>query len=197
MIFDFSFTRVLPFSIHGTEQSAGISRFSESLYQRNSFSFLFFSFHSIPFFSVLLLSFSHFQKRMRIYVERMRRDKIIDDDTKRFLIQTDPKSGRFYILPKVHKQGTPGRPIVSSNSHPTERISQFVDFHLKPLVQTTQSFIKDTTHFLNKLEQIGQLPDNAFLVTFDFSSLYTNIPHNEGIDACWHVLDTHIRNGLL
>ena len=26
------------------------------------------------------------QKRIRIYVERMHRDKIIDDDTKRFLI---------------------------------------------------------------------------------------------------------------
>jgi len=47
-------------------------------------------------------------------------DKSIDDDTERFLIQTDPKPGWYYILPKVHKQGNPGRPIVSSNSHPTE-----------------------------------------------------------------------------
>ena len=123
----------------------------------------------------------------------MHRDKIIDDDTRRFLIQTDPKPGRFYILPKIHKQGNPGRPIVSSNSHPTERISQFVDYHLKPLVQTTQSFIKDTTHFLHKLEQLGQLPNNAFLVTLDVSSLYTNIPHNQGIDACRHFLDTRNR----
>ena len=82
----------------------------------------------------------------------------------------------------------------SSNSHPTERISQFVDYHLKPLVQTTQSFIKDTTHFLNKLEQLGQLPQNALLVTLDVSSLYTNIPHNEGITACRHFLDTRDRN---
>ena len=66
----------------------------------------------------------------------MNRDKIINEETKRYLIQTDPKPGRFYILPKVHQQG----PIVSSNSHPTERISQFVDHHLKPLVQTTQRF---------------------------------------------------------
>ena len=123
----------------------------------------------------------------------MHRDKIIDDDTRRFLIQTDPKPGRFYILPKIHKQGNPGRPIVSSNSHHTERISQFVDYHLKPLVQTTQSFIKDTTHFLHKLEQLGQLPNNAFLVTLDVSSLYTNIPHNQGIDACRHFLDTRNR----
>ena len=71
---------------------------------------------------------------------------------------------------------------------------QFVDYHLKPLVQTTQSFIKDTTHFLNKLEQLGQLPQNALLVTLDVSSLYTNIPHNEGITACRHFLDTRDRN---
>ena len=71
------------------------------------------------------------QKRHTDLLERMQRDKIIDDHTKRFLILTDPKAGRFYILPKIHKQGNPGRPIVSSNSHPTERISQFVDYHLQ------------------------------------------------------------------
>ena len=109
----------------------------------------------------------------------MNRDNIINEEIKRFLIQTDPKPGRFYILPTVHKQSNAGRPIVSSNSHTTERISQFVDHHLTPLVQTTQSLIKDTTpHFLNKLEQLGQLPPNALLVTLDVSSLYTNIPHN-------------------
>ena len=104
------------------------------------------------------------QKRVQVYVERMLRDKIIDDHTKRFLIQSNPKPGRFYILPKIHKTGNPSRPIVSSNSHPSERISQFVDHHLKPLVHTTHSFMKDTTHFLNKLEHFGQLPENAFLV---------------------------------
>ena len=33
------------------------------------------------------------------------------------------------------------------------------------MVQTIQSFIKDTTHFLNILQQLGQLPNNAILVT--------------------------------
>ena len=85
-------------------------------------------------------------------------------------------------------------PIVSSNSHPTERISQFVDYHLKSLLETTQSFIKETTHFLNKLKQLGQLSPNALLVTLDVSSLYIDIPHNEGITACRHFLDTPDRN---
>ena len=105
-------------------------------------------------------------------------------------IQTDVKPGRFYILPKIHKTGNSGRPIVSSNSHPTERISQFVDYHINPLVSSLDSHIKDTTDFLNKLSNLGTLPSNAMLVTLDVSSLYTNIPHNEGIDACRHFLGT-------
>ena len=80
--------------------------------------------------------------------------------------------------------------IVSSNSHPTERISQFVDYYINPLVSTLDSHIKDTTDFLNKLSNLGNLPNNAILVTLDVSSLYTNIPHNQGIDACRHFLDT-------
>ena len=66
-------------------------------------------------------------------------------------------------MPKVHGYRVTLDDLFSPVTHLTERISQFLDFHLKPLVQTTQSFIKHTTHFLNKLEQLGQLPDNAFL----------------------------------
>ena len=48
----------------------------------------------------------------------------------------------------------------------------------------------DTTDFLNKLSNLGNLPNNAILVTLDMPSLYTNNPHNQGIDACRHFLDT-------
>ena len=92
----------------------------------------------------------------------------------------------------MHKQGNPGRPIVSSNSHPTERISQFVDHHLKPLVQTTQTFIKDTTHSLNNLEQLGQLPSNALLVTIDVSIIVSITKASPPADTDF--LDTRDRN---
>ena len=118
----------------------------------------------------------------------MYKDNYIDEKTKQYLIQSDPKAGRFYILPKIHKQGNPGRPIVSSNSHPTERISEFVDFFLQPLVTTLPSYVKDTNDFLNKLSLIHNLPNDILLVTLDVSSLYTNIPHNDGINACYHYL---------
>ena len=120
----------------------------------------------------------------------MHKDKFINDKTKQYLIQSDVKPGRIYILPKIHKPGNPGRPIVSSNSHPTERLSHFVDYYLQPLVHKLPSFVKDTNDFLNKLLTIGNLPANSLLVTLDVSSLYTNIPHKEGINACEHLLRT-------
>ena len=97
----------------------------------------------------------------------MHTDNYINDKTKQYLIQTDVKPGGFYILPKIHKPGNPGRPIVSSSSHRTERISNFVDHHLQPLVHKLLSFVKDTNDFLNKLQTIGNLPANSLLVTLD------------------------------
>jgi hypothetical protein len=54
----------------------------------------------------------------------------IDDTTMEYLTPEDPKPGCFYLLLKIHKENNPGRPIVSSNGHPTEKISEFIDFHL-------------------------------------------------------------------
>ena len=109
-------------------------------------------------------------------ISRLQFDHMIDDESAKYLKENCPKLGRFYTIPKIHKQGHPGRPIVSSNSHPTERISQFVDHHLQPLVTKLPSCIKDTTHFLSKLNNIGQLSNGVLIVTLDVTSLYTNIP---------------------
>jgi hypothetical protein len=45
--------------------------------------------------------------------------------------------GRFYLLPKIHKSlvDFPGRPVVSNCGMPTERISEFVDYHINPMSQ--------------------------------------------------------------
>ena len=104
-----------------------------------------------------------------------------------YLTVDQPKPGRFYLLPKIHKAGNPGRPIVSANGHPTEKISEFVDLHLQPHVQNLPSYLQDTTDFLRKQNAMGQLPPETLLVSMDVTSLYTNIPHEDGIKACEEV----------
>jgi len=133
---------------------------------------------------------SQIQDRVTTCGQHMLKDGYIDEKTQQYLIQTNVKPGRFYILPKIHKTGNLGRPIASSNDPPTERISQFVDFHINPLVASLDSHIKGTTDFLNELANRATLPNNAILVTLDVSSLYTNISRNEGIDACRCFLHT-------
>jgi len=103
-----------------------------------------------------------------------------------YLYFDKPRTPQLYLLPKIHKnkQPVPGRPIVSGNNSPTERISQLADYFLQPLVQQTPSFVKDTTDFLCKIEEASDLLPGTLLCTIDVSSLYTNIPNNEGIAAC-------------
>ena len=65
---------------------------------------------------------------------------------------------------------------------PTERISQFVDHFIQPIVPTLKSYIKDSGHFLNILGDV-RITSDIILCTLDVTSLYTNIPNNEGITA--------------
>ncbi len=98
-------------------------------------------------------------------------------------------SRRTYHQPKIHKPivPAPGSPIVSSCGAPTEHI---LEYHLQPLVAQTPSYLKDTTDFLQMLSSITTLPPGCILMTLDVSSLYTNIPHDEGMTACRRALDT-------
>lgn len=100
-------------------------------------------------------------------------------------MKTDnPKTPRFYLLPKIHKPDNPGRPVVSSIDCHTEKISHFVDHHLQPLNKALPSYVQDTTDFLQKLRALPEeLPEDALLVTMDVRSLYTNVPNQEGIEA--------------
>ena len=57
-----------------------------------------------------------------------------------------------------------------------------MDAHLKQFTPRIPSYVKDTTYFINIMRNI-QLDPEDLLVTNDVSSLYTNIPHTEGIAA--------------
>ena len=50
-------------------------------------------------------------------------------------------------------------------------------------MQSLPSAFKDTTHFVNLIKS-KQFDANVVLASIDVSSLYTNIPHREGINAC-------------
>ena len=121
---------------------------------------------------------------------------MISDKDREFLTEhlDNPQIPSFYGLPKIHKAFTtfpPLRPIVSNIKSCTRRISEFVDSFLKHQARHCSSYIKDTKHFLQKLEELKKsgIPKESILVTMDVASLYTNIDHDEGAEACFQKLE--------
>ena len=92
---------------------------------------------------------------------------------------------KLYFLPKVHKKLAivPGRPVISNCGTPTEKVSEYRDFLLKPVTQDGWSYIKDTGNFLKKIKRLGKIPEGAKLVTADVVGLYLDIPHNLGLQS--------------
>ena len=105
-------------------------------------------------------------------------EKIAND-----LLSSEAKTPQFKMLPKVYKEGNPGRPVVSSIDCHTTKISKYIDNQLQPHVKELKSFVKDSTDFIRKINSMEKIPDNSILVTMDVRSLYTNISNREGIEA--------------
>ena len=121
---------------------------------------------------------------IRSFLTEMAERGTIDSSTKAFLTPLNPRPGCFYMLPKIHKPNNPGGSIISSCDAPTKKISIFVDHHLRPHVEQLPSYLRDTTHFLTRIQGLDTLPPGTLLVILDVKSLYTNILHADGIEAC-------------
>lgn len=129
-------------------------------------------------------------------------NNVLTKKEKDYITNFDYKTSQFYGLPKVHKSDqiknmissdsgevisvlNPTdlnfRPIVASTQCPTNRLSELLDKILQPLQIYVKSYIKNTVHFLNKLPLTVKTSDT--FITFDVSSLYTNITHDLGLEA--------------
>ena len=95
-----------------------------------------------------------------------------------------PRTALIYFLKKIHKSPMGIRPIVSTVNSPTANLAEFLDHYLQPIMKSLPAYLKDTTQFLQEIANI-KITRDTWLVTVDVKSLYTNIPNDEGIQACY------------
>ena len=134
---------------------------------------------------------ANFKADVEKEIDDLRMAGLINLKESEYLLGAEAETPKFYGLPKIHKGFNPFpvfRPIVSGCDSCCERISNFVDYHLKPMAQRNASFIRDTTDFLRKIKDL-QIKSGSILVSADVTGLYTVIDHEEGAEACREALD--------
>jgi hypothetical protein len=83
------------------------------------------------------------------------------------------------------------RPIVACTKFITTPLSQWIDAVLQPLIRQLPNVVKDTKSFINTIESLvipSHYRERCVLFSADISSLYTNIPTDDGIARMTHFL---------
>ncbi len=89
---------------------------------------------------------------------------------------------RIYGLPKIHKPHTPLRPIVSCINAPSYKLSKYIASVISPLAGKTSSHVLNSKHFAGLVKE-ERVEVEETLVSFDVTSLFTNVPIDEAVDV--------------
>ena len=119
----------------------------------------------------------------------------IGEFTYKRLYPTGAGSPKFYGLPKVHKDGTLLRPIVSSIGAVTYTTAKELSRILKPLVGKSPHHIHNNQDFIEHLKGI-QLGPDEIMVSFDVKALFTSVPIQPPLNIIEKLLkeDTGLQN---
>ena len=87
-------------------------------------------------------------------IKRFHKENLLSKNIAEGLKIESPKSLHFNLKPKLHKEGVPGRPVISSVNCYTSKISEYVDYHLQPIVREIPSYVKTHVTSYEKLTQL-------------------------------------------
>ncbi|KAJ8921269.1 hypothetical protein NQ315_013741 [Exocentrus adspersus] len=69
-------------------------------------------------------------------------------------------------------------PLLARSEDPPMRYARFLAKQLQPYIGQSETYIKDSAHFIEKIKNLGVAPNNI-LVSFNAVSLFTMVPVNE------------------
>ena len=123
----------------------------------------------------------------------------IDNTTYKRLYPTGAGSPKYYGLPKIHKQGVPLRPIISSRGSATYETAKELAKILQPLVGKSPHHVQNNQDFLDSIKGIKIKPEEC-IMSYDVSALFTSIPIEPAIQIIEQQLkddkDLHSRTNM-
>ena len=91
------------------------------------------------------------------------------------LYSTGAGSPKLYGLPKIHKEGIPLRPLVSSIGAVSYETSKELARILKPLVGKSPYHVHNTQDFIQQIKDI-KLEEDQCIISYDVKALFTSVP---------------------
>ena len=104
------------------------------------------------------------------------------------LYPTGAGSPKFYGLPKIHKEGIPLRPIVSSIGAASYETAKELARILKPLVGKSIYHVQNTRDFIQQMKDI-KLQEDQCMVSYDVKALFTSVPIKPAINTIKKLLE--------
>ena len=98
--------------------------------------------------------------------------------------------GTFRLLMKLHKDKFSSRAVINNRSHFTWKLSLLIERVLRPFVEGMFSFLKDSQHLMQDLNNLKFDPNKVKLVSADFINMYPSIDQNDLIDKIIDFLNT-------
>ena len=108
-------------------------------------------------------------------LKSIKADGGINDNLYKKLYPTGASSPKFYGLPKVHKEGIPLKPIVSSIGSISYETAKELSRILKSLEGKTTYHVKNTKDFIQSIQDV-KLKTDECLISYDVEALFTSVP---------------------
>ena len=106
----------------------------------------------------------------------------------KYMVPMNPKTPLLYSLIKLHKIEQPIRPIVSSISSTTDKISKFILNLFKNNINFTPAYtVKNRDELINSIQKVT-FPQKYTLASFDIVNLYSNIPIAETLKIAKEII---------
>ena len=118
------------------------------------------------------------ENRNNRFLKSLKDRNIINDHTYSDLYSSGSSYGVLYGLPKVHKEGTPLRPILASYNTPSYKLAKYLVPFLQPFSENEFTLANSTTFAKDIITQDLDL----YMVSLDVVSLFTNVPLQATID---------------
>ena len=125
------------------------------------------------------------EERVLTTLQQLRNDEKISEDLYGKLKPIGSQPARLYGLVKVHKNSTPVRPVLTMPGSSYYKIATYVADWLSAVEECKIN--SSTKQISDSLKHI-KLEEDEELVSFDVSSLYTNVPVIESINVCADLL---------